>query len=64
MQSDTLKRLNGVVSDYIAQRLSMHEGCCSLASILDNNAMLTNEQCIEMYNHYGECLEQAAAAQA
>ena len=62
MQSDTLKCLNEVVSNYIAQQLSMHEGCRSLASILDNNAMLTNEQRIETYNRYGERLEQATAA--
>ena len=34
------------------------------ASTLNDNAILTDEQCAETYNHFRECLEQAAATQA
>src|SRR5258708_5040859 len=64
IQSETIGRLNEIVSDYIAQRVSMHEGCQLLTSALSDNTILTDQQCSETYDCYGERLEQAAAAQA
>ena len=64
IQSETIGRLNQIVSDYIAQRVTMHEGCRLLASALNDNAILTDEQRAETYNRFGERLEQAAATRA
>src|SRR5258708_14803530 len=64
IQRETIGRLNQIVSDYIAHRVTMHEGCRLLASALNDNAILTDEQRAATYNHFGEPLEQAAPARA
>ncbi len=63
MQVETIKELDEIISDFIAQKSSLHDACRFLATTLGENPSLMVEQCSETYRIYGGWVKEAYAAQ-
>ena len=62
VQTGTIKVLDEVIANFMAQCTSMHDACQLIAAALEENPSLTPEQRTETYNIYGEHLEEAYGA--
>ncbi len=49
IQIETIKELNGIVSDFIAKNSSIHNACCFLTVTLKENPSLTPGQHSQTY---------------
>src|SRR5260221_13853810 len=63
LQIKTIKVLNMIVSDFMAQRTSMPDACHLLVAALDENPSLSAEQCAKAYHMHGDELGEAYANQ-
>src|SRR5258708_32508659 len=63
LQIETIEVLNMIISDFMAQHTSMPDACCLLVTALDENPLLSAEQCAETYRMYRDQLEEAYATQ-
>ncbi len=57
-----INKLNEIVTDFIAQKSSLHDACWYLTTTLDENPSLTAEQWSETYRMYGQWLEEVYSA--
>src|SRR6266436_9199625 len=63
VQTEMIKELDEIVTDFIAQNSSIHDACRFLNIALDENPSLTTEQRSDAYRMYGQRLEEAYAAE-
>ncbi len=59
IQIETIRELDEIISDIIAEKSSVHDGCWFLTTTLDENPSLTAEQCSETYRIYRGSLKEA-----
>ena len=62
VQLETIKVLDNVLSDFVAQWMPMHDTFCLLTTTLEENPLLTLEQQAEAYHRYRGCLEESYGA--
>jgi len=62
VQLKTIKVLNDVLSDFVAQWMSMHDAFHLLATTLKGDPSLTPEQWAEAYDRYRGHLEESYGA--
>ena len=62
IQIETIKELDGIISNFIAENSSIHDACRFLTITLEENPSLTPGQHSQTYRMYGQCLEEAYAA--
>ena len=54
LQIEMINELDEIVTDFIAQKSSLHDACRYLTTTLDENPSLTAEQRAETYRMYGQ----------
>ena len=59
LQVETIKVLDEILTDFMAQCTSMHNACRLITTALEDNPSLTPEQCADTYSTYGCHLEEA-----
>src|SRR5258708_28360334 len=62
VQTEMMKELDEIVTNFIPQNSSTHDACRFLNIALDENPSLTTEQCSDAYRMYGQRREEAYAA--